>query len=346
VNAARPDNRRVEIQRVILAGFGNVGRNLLRLLDRYNDRLQERYGVSYQVVAVTTGSHGSIVDSGGIEFATLAESNVLGPHRETLDVIGEVPADVMVELTPLDIVAGQPARSYIEQALQRGMHVVTANKGPIAFAYRALADLARASNKRLLFESTVMDGTPVFNLARYGLLGCTVTGFRGVLNSTTNFILGEIERGGTLEGAVQKAQRRGFAEANPSLDIGGWDAAFKTTVLANVLLGADLQPHGVNRTGIADVTSHDVAAARASGQRIKLVCDARWTTEPGAQIRATVAPVHVPLDDPLAQVEAASSALILETDLMGDIAIVENDPTLVQTAYGVLNDLLEIALAD
>jgi homoserine dehydrogenase len=234
---------------------------------------------------------------------------------------------------------GQPAIDHVRAALRAGMHVVTANKGPVAFAYRELHDLARQQGRAFLFESTVMDGAPVFSLARDALLGANVLGFRGILNSTTNFILTQMEDGASFGEAVRQAQAIGIAEADPSLDVDGWDAATKTAVLATVLMGADVTPPQVDRTGIRGVTPEKLRAALAAGRRIKLVCQAAWQD---AQLTARVAPEEVPADDLLASVRGTSSTLSLYTDTLKQLTIVEHDPGPAQTAYGLLRDLLAI----
>ncbi|MCZ7544598.1 MAG: hypothetical protein M5R40_14235 [Anaerolineae bacterium] len=167
-----------------------------------------------------------------------------------LAFIRACPADLIFEATWLDPHAGQPATDYVRAALRAGRHVVTANKGPVAFAYRELRDQARAHDVGFFFESTVMDGAPVLGVAREGLPGCHVTRIRGVLNSTTNAMLCRMEEGLSYEAALAEMQAAGLAEADPTLDVDGWDSAVKTVVLANVAMGADLRPADVAREGI------------------------------------------------------------------------------------------------
>lgn len=339
--------------RLILVGFGHVGRDLARIIaDRYRNR--------FKVVAIVTGRHGSLADPGGIDLQAVLCGGLGGPQGTTpsaLEVINSVEAETVVELTPLNIFSGRPAIDHVEAALKTGKHVVTANKGPIAWDYERLAALARQVGRRLLFEPTVMDGTPVFNVARYGLRGCRVTGFSGILNSTSNFILARMEEGASTAEAIAEAQRRGFAETDPTLDVEGWDAAAKVAALANVLMGAGMTPLMVERRGITGITAADLAAARAAGETIKLVGEAYLAGsgeggEPGEAggsgeagepgLVARVEPRRVPLGSDLGRVGGTTSILTLKTDMMGDLTIIEHEPALMQTAYGVLNDLLEI----
>ena len=179
--------------------------------------------------------------------------------------IDRVPADVLVEVTTLDPRTGQPATAHVRQALARGMHVVTANKGPVAFAHASLGRLAARKNRLFLHEGAVMDGTPVFNLAERCLRGALIVGFRGTLNSTTNLVLSRMEEGLSLDRAVREAQGLGIAEADPRNDLEGWDAAVKACALANALMGASVRPAQVRRRGILAVTASDVRRALRSG---------------------------------------------------------------------------------
>ena len=342
--------------RVILVGFGHVGRTLAPLLAGGYGRDAARPGPSFTVTAIITKRHGALVDPGGIDLGqALAKlrqdpAAALGPAAAAVDVIRNTPGDIVVELSSLDIIAsGQPAVAHIEAALESGKHVVSANKGPIAFDYHRLRQLAEKRRRLLLFESAVMDGTPVLNMARHCLRGCRVLGFRGILNSTTNFILGEVERGEDAGGALAIAQRRGFAETDPTLDVDGWDAAAKTAILVNVLMGGRITPRAVERRGISDLAPEAVRAAVAGGERVKLVC-AAWRDAGGADgagdaggISARVAPARVPSSDMLYHADGRTMMVTLRTDLMGEVTVVEHDPDLTQTAYGVLNDLLEVA---
>jgi homoserine dehydrogenase len=217
---------------------------------------------------------------------------------------------------------------------------VTANKGPAAFAFKTLAAAARRSDRRFLFESAVMDGVPIFNLARTGLPALTVTGFEGVVNSTTNHILTAMENGQRFEDALAAMQKAGIAEADASLDVDGWDAAAKAAALANVLLGASVTPHSVDREGIAGMTVERLAQARVSGRRLKLLASGDGT---GRTARASVRIVELPESSLLAQLEGQENALILHTDRLGDIVVVQRGSGLTQTAYGLVSDLAAIA---
>jgi homoserine dehydrogenase len=216
---------------------------------------------------------------------------------------------------------------------------VTANKGPVAFAYRRLAAAARRADRRFLFEGAVMDGVPIFNLARETLPAVEITGFRGVVNSTTNHILTALEDGESYDAALQRMQDMGIAEADPSLDVDGWDAAAKTSALANVLMRARITPQAVDREGIGPATGRLAMAAKARGARVRLVASARRTPQ---GVATSVRPVELPESDLLAGLRGMANALVLQTDLLGEIAICQLGGSLTQTAYALLTDLVTI----
>ncbi len=194
-------------------------------------------------------------------------------------------------------------------------------------------------NLQFLYETTVMDGTPIFNLVKYTLPGCRVESFKGILNSTTNFVIEEMEKGNSYDEAIKEAQRRGFAEANPELDIEGWDAAAKTTALANVLMDADLTPLDIQREGIENIEMEDIEKALKDNKKIKLLCEGY---RENGKVYGRVKPTLVDKSDLFATVDATSSVLSITTDLMGEVVILERNPEIQQTAYGIYSDLLTL----
>jgi homoserine dehydrogenase len=246
---------------------------------------------------------------------------------------------VLIEVTTLDPRRGEPAVSHVRAALARGMHVVTANKGPVAFALQRLRALAARKRRLFLHEGAVMDGTPVFNLVTRCLPGARILGFRGTLNSTTNLVLSRMEEGVAAPAALQEAQGLGIAEADARNDLDGWDSAVKGCALANALLGAAVTPDRVRRRGIGGIAARDVGQALAKGTRLRLVVRGRRA---GRQVRVTVGPERIPFGDPLSG-SGPDAALVLETDLMGEIGVFERGATVDQTAYALLSDLIEVA---
>jgi homoserine dehydrogenase len=218
------------------------------------------------------------------------------------------------------------------------MHVSTANKGPVVHAYHELKALAAAKGRQFFHESTVMDGAPIFSLFRGALPGAQLQSFKAVLNSTTNLILTRMESGESFDDAVRYAQQIGIAETDPSGDIDGWDAAIKIAALATVLMDKPLKPGDVDRTGIRAITPEMVLAAKAEGKRYKLVCTAE---RDGDQVRGKVAPELVPVTSPMYGLEGTTSLIQFNTDVLGELTLIESDPGPHTTAYGLLADFYE-----
>jgi homoserine dehydrogenase len=310
--------------KLAMLGYGNAGKAFKSLLEDKADVLAEAYDTSFEFVSIVTKSKGDLLGS---------------PTDTALDVAVNADYDILIELTPLNIMTGQPAISHIEAALHRGKDVITANKGPIAHAYQRLADLAKQNGCAFFYETTVMDGTPVFNLVHDTLKFCTVTEVSGILNSTTNYILEEMEKGLHMDQIMEKGRELGFVEADPSMDTEGFDSAGKITALLNVLMDADLTPDQIDRKGIEDITYKDIEDAMAKGCKIKLVCKG-WREH--GKVYGRVAPELIPLTHLYATINGTSSILSITTDLMGKLTIIEEDPEILQTAYGVFSDLVRI----
>ena len=244
---------------------------------------------------------------------------------------------MLFENSPVNHEDGEPAVTHLRTALERGMHAVTANKGPVVHAYRELTDLAAKMKRKFYFESTVMDGAPIFSLFRAALPATQLTSLRGILNSTTNLILGRMENGGSFDDAVKYCQQIGLAETDPSGDVDGWDAAIKVAALVTVLMGLPLKPQDVDRTGIRGITAKMVAEAKAQGKRWKLVCTAERY---GNTVKGRVAPELVAPSSPLYSVEGSSSIVEFHTDTLSSLSIVEGNPGPETTAYGLLADFI------
>jgi homoserine dehydrogenase len=340
--------------RVGLVGFGNVGQALADLLEQRADLLYDRYHLDISVTGIATARRGTVIAPDGVDLARMVAAieddpaatlpGALAGEIAVPAFIATAPAEIIVELSPLAPESGQPAIRHCETALRNGKHVVTANKGPVAYGYRRLRDLAASQHLQFRFESAVMDGAPVFALVEKALPATRVRGFRGVVNSTSNLVLTMMAAGQTLAEAVAEAQRLGIAEADPSHDLDGWDAAVKVCALMNALMDADVRPAAIERTGIGGITADDLSAATAAGIAIKLVAEA-WEARDGTP-HGRVAPHTLPLSDPLAALAGTSNMLILRTDTMGDLAIGEYGGGPAQTAYGVLADILHIAVSE
>ena len=327
--------------RVAVVGFGNVGRALARMLITTSMRPSATLphpGGHFTVTAIGTASHGAVVAPEGIDLATILAGTDL-PLR-ALPPIRELPADVLVEITTLEPRTGEPALGYIRDALRARMHVVTANKGPIARAYRELATLAREYGRLLRFEATVADCLPVFTLRRAALPLARIEAIRGIVSSTCNYVLTQCAAGAEFADALREAQRLGIAEADPRNDLEGHEAAAKATILANVLMDEDIRPEDVERHTIDENVADAARAAAAIGARVRPIVDIERR---GERIIASFRARRLEPLDPLYAVDGFSMGVVLETDLAGKVAVHLHDPHVEQVAYAILTDLLEIA---
>jgi homoserine dehydrogenase len=319
-------------------GFGNVNRTLAQLLLDREQELRERHGISFRVTGIASRRLGWIADHTGLD-AKACLSGTLSPGSDSMNVrtwLSAARADILFEATSLDIETGQPAVDHIRAALQHGAHAITANKGPIVHVYRELRDLASARGKRFLFESTVMDGVPIFSFFDQ-LPVIHLQGFHGILNSTTNVILSEMENGLSFEDSLKKAQSLGVAETDATHDIDGWDAAVKTAALITVLMDVPIRLEEIKREGIRSLSGEAVRGAKKEGRPYKLICRAN-KTERG--IAASVQPEQIPLSDPMAQIAGTSNYIYFATDIFPGLAITEENPGLFATAYGMLADFI------
>jgi homoserine dehydrogenase len=317
---------------IVIVGFGNVGKRFASLLEEQRERLASDFGITCLVVGTASRSQGA-----RFENDACADAFDL-IHRLSHS---SAPLRVVVETTTLDVRNGEPATSHVRAAIAAGCHVVTANKGPVAFSYAELNEAATKAKVRFLFEGAVMDGVPVFNLVRETLPAIRIRGFEGVVNTTTNHIITALERGGSFDRALARMQAEGIAEADPSLDVDGWDAAAKAAALANVLMDARVTPHDVFRRGIDAGTADRAREALSNGQRLKLVASA--SRDESGSLACRVEPRELPADHLLAGLAGNANALILETDLLDRIAITQLSSSLTQTAYALLSDLIAIA---
>jgi homoserine dehydrogenase len=326
-----------------IVGFGNVGRAFLRLLIAKETELRRKYDIRWRLTGVATRRVGWFADAHGFNPIALVNGHWPAPAaaapRNVREWLERAKADVFFEASSLEAHTGQPALEHLKVALESGAHAISANKGPVVHGYLELSALAKEKNRKFLFESTVMDGVPIFSLFPLGLPATELRGFHGVLNSTTNVVLTEIEKGRTFRDAVQRAQALGIAETDPTADLDGWDAAVKLAALAIVLMGADVKIEQVQRTGIRELSEEKIRSVRAAGMRYKLVCRAERR---GDSVQCRVQPELLLVSDPLAGLEGTSSAIRFDMDMFG-LSIVEHNPGIEATAYGLLADLVRVA---
>ena len=323
-------------------GFGHVGRALLRQLISKETELRRKYDVRWRLTGIASRRIGWIAEPDGLNPITALNNRFPSqaqPARTVREWLERAKADVLFEASSLNAETGQPAIDHVAAALEAGAHAISANKGPLVHAYAELMALAKEKGRRFLFESTVMDGVPIFSLFPLGLPATDLRGFSGVLNSTSNVVLTEIERGRSLDEGVKRAQALGIAEADPSQDVDGWDSAIKVAALATVLMGVPTRLEQVQRTGIRELSEEKIRSVRAAGMRYKLVCRVERR---GEGVDCRVSPELLLLTDPMAGLEGSSSAIRFDLDVFG-LSLVEHSPSVDATGYGLLADFLRVA---
>ena len=335
-------------------GFGNVARALVRLLERKRDPLKQEHDITYSITGIATGRHGFAVNPNGLDIQKaleLVESgksiNPLSTFQvnDSLAVIEHSQANVMFENSPVNYDTGQPAIDHAKAALNANMHVSTANKGTVVHAFQELTALANSKNKKFMFESTVLGGTPVFSTFREAMPLAELISFKGIINATTNIILSRMEDGESFDAAVKYCQSVGVAETDPSGDVDGWDASIKVAALATVLMNTPLKPQDVERKGIREITLEMVKQAKADGKRWKLVASAERA---GDQIKARVAPELVDSSSSLYGMMGSSTGLTFRTDVLPDYSVTVSEREGMkggpeETAYGLFADFVNVA---
>jgi len=316
--------------------------------------LKQEHDITYSITGIATGRHGFAVNPNGLDIQKaleLVESgksiNPLSTFQvnDSLAVIEHSQANVMFENSPVNYDTGQPAIDHAKAALNANMHVSTANKGTVVHAFQELTALANSKNKKFMFESTVLGGTPVFSTFREAMPLAELISFKGIINATTNIILSRMEDGESFDAAVKYCQSVGVAETDPSGDIDGWDASIKVAALATVLMNTPLKPQDVERKGIREITLEMVKQAKADGKRWKLVASAERA---GDQIKARVAPELVDSSSPLYGMMGSSTGLTFRTDVLPDYSVTVSEREGMkggpeETAYGLFADFVNVA---
>ena len=336
------------MQRLAFIGFGVVGQGLAEILEKKRDELESKYGYEYSIVAVSDFRKGSAMKADGLDVTKLLELASEGriseyPGAETgldaVETIKRTNADVIVEVSFTNIETGEPAYTHFKAALESGKNLVTTNKGPTALFFSELNELAKSKGVSFRYEGTVLSGTPVLNLNEFCFSGNEISEIKGILNGTTNFILTNMEKGREYADVLKEAQELGYAEAKPDADVEGYDALAKVVILAKSVMGANISPEEVERTGITGLTLADIEAAKKEQKRWKLIGRVR---REGGGVKASVRPEKLDLSDPLAGVGGATNALTFVTDLLGEVTIVGPGAGKTETGYSLLADLLAI----
>ncbi len=333
-------------QKLTLIGFGTVGKGLCEILKDKSQRLNNSYDFDYEVVAVADFAYGNVYNPNGLDIDLMLEqANAKQKFTkdlselDTVSLIKECNADIVCELTYTDLQTGGPAIDHCKAALSTGKHIVTSNKGPAALFYPEMKKLADENNVKFMIEGTVVAGTPIINLTDGPLGGCEISRIRGILNGTTNYMLSEMEKGMAYDDVLKVAQDLGYAEADPTGDVEGFDARGKVTILANIVMNAGIKIADVSCEGITKITLEDIQKAKEQNARWKLIGSVE---KKDGKVIGSVAPEMVDLSHPLAGVMGATNALTFTTDLLGDITIVGPGAGKIETGFSILTDILSI----
>lgn len=346
--------------RLLLSGMGNVNRSLVEILISQATLLRERYDLAFQVVGASD-SGGAAIDPRGLDLAALvavkqAKQSVASlaefgrPGVDSAELVRSIEADVLMEATPVNLQTGQPGLDATRAALERGMHVVIANKGPVALAFRELAGLSdwgEATTEtlegkvrpRLRFSACVGGFMPTINIGWRDLRGARIELVEAVLNGTTQIILRAMEQGGSFADALKDAQQRGLAETDPTLDVEGYDAANKLVIFANAVLRQHATLEDVDVTGITRLTYNDLHAAAERGHRVVLLGRA---VREGERYALSVRPTALPTSHPLARMSGDEMGIVFHTDIAGRLSVQTMERGPEPTAAAMLRDLIDV----
>ena len=330
--------------RIILIGYGVIGQSLTKILLRRSSETVKDYGLNPKIVAIVDRG-GAVINSKGLNLEKMltlktskgtvaADRGFCHPQMSPLAVIESVEGEVMVEATPTNVKNGEPGLSHIKTAFKTGKHVVTTNKGPLALALPALTELADYNKVYLRFSGTVGGGTPVLEFAKKCLSGDKIVAIHGILNGTTNYILTEMdEKHVPFKQALESAQKLGYAETDPSMDIDGIDPACKVVIMANWIMNKKFTLKDVNVQGIRGVTPQALEKASKKGNTIKLIGSIDDSPK--------VAPTEISKHDPLC-VSGVLNAVTFVSEFAGEETIIGRGAGGMETASAVLRDLLDI----
>lgn len=335
---------------IAFIGFGVVGQGLAEILVEQEEQLKKNYDFNFKIVAISDVVKGSVYDENGLDLKELLKlvkdngkiDGYTGGIKgwDSLKTITDTNANMILEVAWTDLKTGEPAITHVKTAIKNNKHVVLTNKGPIALAVRELLNLAKQNNVEMRYEGTVLSGTPALNLGLYNLAGSGITKARGIVNGTTNYILTEMEKGLDYKDALKQAQDLGYAEADPTADVEGYDALGKIVILANTVMGAKLDKDEPPCEGITKITADDIVKAKEEGYRWKLIAGAEIKDD--GSVEAYVRPEKIPLEHPLANIMGPTNALTYTTKYLGDVTIVGPGAGKAPTGFALLTDILDV----
>ena len=328
--------------RIILCGFGVVGQSFAKLLESRSEDLYVRYGLKPKIVGVFDKT-GGVTDTSGLDISRLIDTkrkhNSVKKYSEKennvsgLDMINNLNAEILIETTASNYKDAEPGMTHIINAMKQGLHVISVNKGPLALAFPSLLELAEYNNILFRFSGTVGGGTPILNYAKNSLGGEQIISFDGILNGTTNYILTNMAKGMSFNDSLKDAKKRGYVEADESLDLDGLDAAAKLVILANWIMGMKVTMPDIKRTGIRKVNEEDIKTAASKNCAVKLIASCNK--------ELVVEPKEILVNDPLC-VSGTLNAISFTSEHSGTQTVIGRGAGGIETASSVLRDLINI----
>ncbi|NLD05390.1 MAG: homoserine dehydrogenase [Synergistaceae bacterium] len=334
------------IHNLALTGCGNVGTALLEILNEKRAELSEKHGFNFRVTLITDLMKGTALDPEGLDLENIVKNLKEGKNLDSFpkgqgafgELLEKSRATMMAEATPTNLKTGEPGLTHIRAALSRGIHVTTTNKGPVSVAFDELATLAKSCGAKFRYEGVVMSGTPLLEMIRKGMAGCSVLKLEGILNGTTNFILTKMnDNGSSYAEALEEATSLGYAEADPSGDVEGWDAAGKVSILAKFIFGKNIPVSEIDRQGITCITPEKIKEANEHGYTVKLIAGLNMVN---GILYAYVTPKEIPFTHPLGSIKGATNAVTITTDNLGDVTLIGPGAGRRETGQALLVDLI------
>lgn len=341
--------------RIGLIGYGGVGEAFIKLIEDKKESLRNK-GIEL-IVNYIIKSDGGIYDSDGINLEEIVKCKDIkksifwSEYISFRNIIKNNDVDIIVELTPTNRATGEPGITHMREALKNKINVVTGNKGPILLNYRELKNLAKKNNVSLEIGCTTGGALPSINTGLYGITGSDIITIEGVLNGTSNFILKKMEEsnqqnfdrkekvGLSYNEALEIAKKEGIAEADPTLDVEGFDTAIKMIILTNVLLDQNITLNDVEIEGISKLKQADISKAYENNKKIKLLGKTYYKDD---NVKISVKPTCIDESHPLYNVDGKNKGVTFNTDTLGEISVIGGASGVINAAASILRDIVNI----
>jgi homoserine dehydrogenase len=339
----------MKTKKIILCGAGNVGLSFLQLLAEKAEAIRLKHGLNIEVGAVVDIGGTAVAKTGALPLdAFLAfikgggrPENFPGYGQKNLtgvEAIRNNDFDILIETTPTNLKNAEPGNSFITAAIEKGMDIVSANKGPFVLFFDQLHKLAAANNSRLFISAAVGAALPTLDLGKFSTVGAHITSIEGILNGTTNFILTKMyQEKSSYADALKEAQAMGIAETDPTLDVAGYDSRNKIVLIANTLLNTNFGVNDVPVKGITEVTYADIDKAAKAGKVLKLIASAQISD---GKISLAVGPKAIDQNHPLAAINFSEKGITYATDTMGQITVLGGKSSPLGAAAALLKDVI------